>query len=196
MNVVFDDTTELTDEALLVRYGNGDLVAARMLTARLTPRLMGYSARVLGDRSEAEDVVQETMLRLWKIAGDWRQGESKVSTWAYRVTMNLCTDRLRKTKPVTLDAIAEPEDDALSAEQQLQRNARVSALYGALAELPERQAQALSLRHIDEMSNPDIAQTMGVQVRAVESLIARGKRALAKALAGRKDELGFTDDGH
>lgn len=194
MNVALDTTSELTDDVLLLRYGNGDLASARALAERLTPRLMGYATRVLKDRAEAEDVVQETMLRLWKISKDWRQGEAQVSTWAYRVTMNLCTDRLRKTKPVDLDAIAEPEDDALSAEGHLQQKARKSALDLALANMPERQAHAVRLRHIEGMTNPEIAAIMDINVRAVESLIARGKRALAEALAPRRQELGFEDD--
>lgn len=194
MNVALDTTSDLTDDALLVRYGNGDVQSARMLAQRLTPRLMGYAVRVLKDRAEAEDVVQETMLRLWKISKEWRQGEAKVSTWAYRVTMNLCTDRLRKTKPVDIDAIAEPEDDALSAEAVLQHKARTSALDAALAEMPDRQAAAVRLRHIEGMTNPEIAAIMDTNVRAVESLIARGKRALAEALAPRRQELGFEDE--
>ena len=83
------------DEALLVAFANGDAASGRALLERLAPRLFGYATRVLGDRAEAEDVVQETMLRLWKQAPNWRQGEAKISTWAYRVTVNLCTDRLR-----------------------------------------------------------------------------------------------------
>ena len=61
-----DDTAP--DAALLVSYANGDVAAGRTLLARLAPRLFGYATRVLGDRAEAEDVVQETMLKLWKIA--------------------------------------------------------------------------------------------------------------------------------
>ena len=69
-----------------------------------------------------------------------------------------------------------------------------AALQEALMELPDRQRQAVVLRHIEGMSNPEIAQIMDIGVEAVESLTARGKRALAKILAGRKDELGYSDD--
>lgn len=133
-------------------------------------------------------------MRLWKIAPDWRQGEAQVSTWLYRVTVNLCADRLRRKRGVALDAIDEPLDDAPSAEAQLQKGARVAAVNTALAQLPERQAQAVALRHIEGLSNPEIAQIMNLGVEAVESLTARGKRALATILARRKSELGFEDD--
>ena len=95
---------------LLVLYANCDAAAARVLMMRLTPRVLGYATRLLSDHAEAEDVAQEAMLRLWKIAPDWRQGEAKVSTWLYQVVSNLCTDRLRKRRTVALDAVAEPED--------------------------------------------------------------------------------------
>ena len=70
---------------------------------------------------------------------------------------------------------------------------RLDALQAGLNTLPERQKQAVILRHIEGLSNPEIAEIMEVGIEAVESLTARGKRALAKALAGRKEELGYSD---
>ena len=138
MAMAFDAETEVSDEALLVAYGNGDREAAAMLTARMAPRVMGLAARMLGgDRAEAEDVTQEAMLRLWKIAPEWRQGEAKVSTWLYRVGTNLCTDRLRKRRSVDIDAIPEPEDDAPGVAESMIEADRARALEQALAELPE-----------------------------------------------------------
>ena len=190
----FDADKDISDEALLVLYANGDGAAARQLTLRLTPRVFGHAKRLLGDPSEAEDVAQEALLRLWKIAPDWRQGEAKVTTWLYRVVANLCTDRLRKRRGVALEAVPEPEDGAASAAEQMQDRARVDALQAALATLPERQRQAVVLRHIEGFQNPEIAEVMEISVEAVESLTARGKRALAAALAGRREELGYHDD--
>ena len=85
-----DADSEQTDEALLALYAGGNRAAARMLTIRLTPRVLSLAVRMLGDRGEAEDVAQEAMLRLWKIAPEWRAGEAQVSTWLYRVASNLC----------------------------------------------------------------------------------------------------------
>ena len=98
-----DADTSVTDEDLLALYAGGDRVAARSLTARLTPRVLSLALRMLGDRAEAEDVAQEAMVRLWKIAPDWRAGEAKISTWLYRVAANLCTDRLRRRRGVGLE---------------------------------------------------------------------------------------------
>ncbi len=191
----FDAYTDIPDEALLALFANGDRVAAKVLTMRLTPRVFRQAFRVLKDQAEAEDVVQEAMLRLWKTAPDWRQGEAKVTTWLYQVVANLCTDRLRKRRPNdALDAVPEPADDSESVEAGLQNRSRAVALKSALAELPERQRTAVTLRHLEEYSNPQIADIMGVGVEAVESLVARGKRALAGLLAKRKEELGYDDD--
>lgn len=190
----FDAMSDTPDEALLVLYANGDSDAAKALMMRLTPRVLGYASRLLNDRAEAEDVAQEAMLRLWKIAPEWRQGEAKVSTWLYRVVTNLCTDRLRKKRGVALDAVAEPEDGRASVAEGMIESERAVALRAALATLPERQRQAVVLRHIEEIANPEIAQMMDISIEAVESLTARGKRALTAALADRRKDLGYSDD--
>jgi RNA polymerase sigma-70 factor (ECF subfamily) len=187
------DAGDLSDEALLAAYGRGDARAARVLSDRLLPGLWRTARRVLGDEAEAEDVAQEAMLRLWRIAPAWRAGEARVSTWLYRVAVNLCTDRLRRRRGVALDAIPEPEDGAPGAAAGLIEADRMAALDAALMALPERQRQAVVLRHLEGLANPEIAEIMGLGVEAVESLTARGKRNLAAALAGRKDELGYGD---
>jgi len=182
------------DTALLQRYAQGDPAAARVLSMRLTPRVFGHAIRVLGDAAEAEDVTQEALLRLWRIAPDWRTGEAKITTWLYRVVANLCTDRLRKRVSVPLEDVSEPVDPATSVEDQLQNAARMDALQLALNTLPDRQRQAVVLRHIDGLANPEIAQILEVGVEAVESLTARGKRALTSALAGQKEALGYENE--
>ena len=181
------------DETLLVLYARGDAEAARELTDRMLPRALSVATRVLGDRAEAEDVAQEAMLRLWRIAPDWQTGQAKVSTWFYRVTMNLCIDLQRKRRggTVALDDAPDPADNAPSAAEQLVAKARSDALQDALAQLPDRQRQAVVLRHLEELANPEIAEILGVSVEAVESLVARGKRGLTAALNQRRDDLGY-----
>jgi RNA polymerase sigma-70 factor (ECF subfamily) len=194
MDMALDAFSEVSDEALMVRYTNGDPLAARLLTLRLVPLVQRYAARLLGDRAEAEDVAQEAMLRLWRIAPDWRQGEARVTTWLYRVVTNLCTDRLRRARPKGLDDVAEPEDGAPGAAARMIEADRVAALDQALAQLPDRQRQAVVLRHLEGLSNPEIAQAMDIGVEAVESLVARGKRALGAILAGQRETLGYEDE--
>ncbi|MDM7933396.1 RNA polymerase sigma factor [Tabrizicola sp.] len=200
MTMAYDAEAGPSDEALMVLYANGDRHAALALTQRVTPRVLAYAARMLaGDRAEAEDVAQETMLRLWRMAPEWRQGETKVTTWAYRVATNLCIDRQRSRRrkgQMALDDAPDLADGGPTADQRLQDNHRVAALEAALAELPDRQRQAVVLRHIEGLSNPEIAAVMEIGVEAVESLTARGKRSLAAVLSGQRGALGYEDDGH
>ncbi len=192
-----DTLADLSDESLLVLYANSDPDAARLLTGRLLPRVLGYATRLLGDRAEAEDVAQDAMMRLWRIAPDWRTGEAAVATWLYRVVTNLCTDRQRarmRRRSDALEDVPEPADDAASAEAGLIEADRMAALQTALDSLPDRQRQAVVLRHIEGMTNPEIAAILEIGVEAVESLTARGKRALSLALAGQRQALGYEEN--
>lgn len=194
--MAFDDLADQSDEALLQLYARGDRAAARTLVLRLSPRVLGYATRLLADRAEAEDVAQEAMLRLWRVAPEWRTGEAQVTTWLYRVVTNLVTDRQRarqRRQATTLDDAPEVADDAPAAVAQLIEADRMAALDRALDGLPDRQRQALVLRHIEGISNPEIAEIMQIGVEAVESLTARAKRALASALGGQREELGYAD---
>lgn len=196
MDMPRDVMENSTDEALLAAFAQGDSVAARTLTGRLAPRVFAHAMRLLSDRAEAEDVTQEAMLRLWRIAPDWRSGEAQVTTWLYRVTANLCTDRLRRRSRAMadIDAAPEPVDGAMSAAEGLQAKARNDALQAALMQLPDRQREAIVLRHMEGLPNPEIARIMDIGPRAVESLTARAKRGLEALLSGRRAELGFEDD--
>ena len=181
---------------MLAAFARGDRNAAVRLTETIAPRIFSMAVRVLSDRAEAEDITQEAMLRLWRIAPDWETGRAQVSTWVYRVALNLCRDRLRRKsgRAVDLDAIPEPPDESQSATQLLVEADRSAALETALQALPDRQRQAVILRHLEDLPNPEIAEIMGISVEAVESLTARGKRALRAVLQGRRAELGFEDD--
>ena len=185
------DQNAVPSEALLALYAGGDKQAARILMQRLLPRVLSHAQRLLGNRSEAEDVAQEAMLRLWQIAPDWRQGEARVTTWLYRVTANLCKDRQRKARGISIDEVAEPEDDRAGPAEDMQDAARAAELQQAILQLPDRQRQAIVLRHLEELGNPEIAAIMELSVEAVESLLARGKRGLSAALSARREELGY-----
>lgn len=188
-------TDPAAEAALLAAYAAGDADAARILTARFTPLVYAHACRMLNDPAEAEDVAQEAMLRLWRHAPGWDgAGGASVRTWLYRVTANLCIDRLRRKRPEVLPPEADIADEAPGMETRLQNDARRMALDEALMQLPDRQRQAVVLRHIDGLGNPEIARIMDIGPRAVESLTARGKRALTALLSGQRQELGYTDD--
>ncbi|MCV2868794.1 RNA polymerase sigma factor [Defluviimonas sp. WL0002] len=184
---------DCADDDLLRLYGAGDPAAVRMLTDRLAPLAYRVALRMLGDAFEAEDIAQEAMLRLWRAAPGWQSGGAKVSTWLYRVVANLATDRLRRRRAAPLADAPDVADGQQSALAALVERDRAAALNEALLRLPERQRQAVVLRHLEGLGNPEIAEIMEVGVEAVESLTARGRRALAAALSGRREGLGYEE---
>lgn len=182
------------DTPLLAAYAAGDDRAARRLAARLVPPMLRLARVMLRDAAEAEDVVQEAMLRLWKIAPDWQAGRARPESWLYRVVANLCTDRLRGRGRWAEAPEDEPEDPSPGIEVRMQVADRADAVQQALARLPERQRMAVSLRHLEELSQAEVAAIMGLGEEAVESLLARGRRGLRAILETRRDEIGLEGD--
>jgi RNA polymerase sigma factor (sigma-70 family) len=181
--------------ALLLAFGQGDVAAAAALIDLVSPRVLAQATRMMGNRAEAEEIAQEAMLKLWRASKSGEINKASISTWLYSVTANLCIDRLRcHRKTLPIHDLPEPVDPTPAVAQVLLEDARKSALRAALADLPERQAMAVSLRFIEGLQNPEIADIMGVSIEAVESLTARGKRALATALGHRREELGYADE--
>ncbi len=193
MNMAYDAMNDSSDEDLLTLYASGDQSAARELMLRHAPRVLALANRLLRDTAEAEDVTQEAMLRLWKIAPDWRTGEAKISTWLYRVASNLCTDRLRKRRGVGLDQAPEIADETPSVETVLMNADRGQALRIAIDKLPERQKLAIDLRHFQELSNPEIGEILETSVEAVESLLSRARRSLAADMEKHRAALGLAE---
>ena len=191
MTTADDTDPDAADLRLFARYAAGDAAAARAMAERFLPFALRLAARMLGERAEAEDVAQEAMIRLYRAAPGWQPGRARVTTWLYRVTANLVTDRLRRRPVLPIEAAADVDDGAVSPEERLTAAARAAALERALGRLPERQRLAVVLRHVEGLSNPEIATILEVGVEAVESLIARGKRALAAELGGERAALGY-----
>lgn len=183
------------DAELVRNVGAGDARAAEALVRRHLPRMVGLARRMLNDPAEAEDVAQEVFLRVWRDAARWRPGAAKFETWMHRVALNLCYDRLRRRRE-TPDAeagvhVADAQPLASEAWLAQQRAAKVHA---ALAELPERQRAAIALVHFQDFTNIAAAETLEISVEALESLLARGRRALKAALADvAQDLLGDAD---
>ncbi|OSM00154.1 putative ECF subfamily RNA polymerase sigma-24 factor [Magnetofaba australis IT-1] len=144
--------------------------------------------RMLGDLHEAEDVAQEAFMRLWKQAARWRP-EARVGTWLHTVVSNLCVDRLRKRRESALEDLPEPVDPAQNPLAERQRAELGAAIEAAMAQLPPRQKAAVVLVHHQGFSGREAAAALGVSEEAVESLLARGRRALRKSLARHRDEL-------
>ena len=183
-----DDTT--TDEALAACAAAGDQAACRRLMQRHLAPILRYAARLLADSAEAEDVAQETFLRLWQRLDRWPADGSGLAAWLFRVAHNLCIDRIRRRRTVPMDDAAEPVDDRPDAAQDLMRRERDRAVERAIQALPERQRAALLLCHHEGLSNAETARVLDIGVEAVESLLARARRTLRRCLTAAEAEAG------
>ncbi|MFF2323232.1 RNA polymerase sigma factor [Agrobacterium sp. NPDC058088] len=170
------------DAKLVADVAAGDVRAMRALVEAKLPRIMALASRMLGDPVEAEDVAQETFLRIWKQAGTWRQGAARFDTWIHRVALNLCYDRLRKRRELSVAQPSDLADARQSSENDAADTDGGEAVGRALSLIPERQRDAIILVYYQEMSNREAADIMQVSVDALESLLSRGRRALQKIL--------------
>jgi len=178
-----------TDEVQLIeQVAGGDVRAYRQLVDRYLRGIHAFTYRMLGSRAEAEEVCQETFLRLWQHAGRYVP-HAKPSTWMYRIAHNLAIDRLRRRREtsaaVTPDELPGGErPSGIFHERQV-----AETVQRALDALPERQRAAIGLVHYQGLSNAEAAEVLGLGVRALESLLARARRQLRESLA----ELGTAE---
>jgi RNA polymerase sigma factor (sigma-70 family) len=171
------------DDELVRRAGQGDAAAVQTLVALKLRRVLALAERVLGDPGEAEDVAQETFIRVWRNAASWRPGVAKFDTWLHRVTLNLCYDRLRRRRERPVAEPPDTPDPGPAPDRGLLASDVGMRVRRALQALPPRQREAIVLCHYQELSNIEAAGLMGVSVEALESLLSRGRRALKSALA-------------
>ena len=172
------------------KAGRGDRDAAARVIARHAPKLLTVARRMLASPAEAEDVLQDVFLRLWTHAARWQPGRAKFETWLYRVMLNQCYDRLRRRPTQPLEAAAQMADETVSPEVGLDQAALARAVAQALDLLPERQKAAILLCHFQGAGNIEAAEIMDLSVEALESLLARGRRALRLQLAHLRDFVG------
>jgi RNA polymerase sigma-70 factor (ECF subfamily) len=179
------EASAVDDGDLLARCIAGDARAQRAFIEKHQRFVFRTALKVVGDRHTAEDMAQETFLKLLDKLGSFR-GDTPIETWLYRVTVNHCLDHLRrfpaKRRPAPLDAVAEspfegedPEDSALSGERQ-------RAVAAALAELPEKYRIVYLLHHFEDQSYEEIARGERTSVSAIKMRMARGRQMLVAKL--------------
>jgi RNA polymerase sigma-70 factor (ECF subfamily) len=179
---------EISDDTLMQQIQNGDHQAFATLVERYLKALYGFAQRMLGNSTEADDIVQETFLRVWHKASQW-QPQAKVSTWLHHITHNLCIDAHRRKKGEVVDITqVELIDPQQPAHHQQQQDVALQ-VQSALQKLPESQRSAIILCYYQEMSNREAAQVLGMTVSALESLMARGRRKLKTILHAQAADL-------
>lgn len=176
---------DLDETTLVVRAQEGDVHAFEELARRHQDALFRVAVRVLGNRTDAEDALQEALLDAWKKIGTFR-AEAAFSTWMYRIVTNRCTALLRRSRPTV--PVSEVGDDALatseagSPEHTAEIAAEMASLSRVVARLPDDQRTCWVLRELEGLGYAEIAEITGAGETAVRGRIHRARTALAEGM--------------
>lgn len=166
------------------RVRAGDAAAFQRIVDATSARLVRLAARMLGNVSDAEDVVQEAYVKAHRalMTGEF-DGRANVSTWLYRIVTNQSIDamRSRKRRPQPTDTADESTSDLASAEQKL----ALTELEDWMSELPDDQRAALVLKAVEGLTSPEIAEVLQCSEGAVEQRLVRARAALRKRSEGQ-----------
>ena len=168
------------------RIAGGDRQAFRTLAQRHAARAAGLARRMVGSDADAEEVVQEALLRVWINAPRWRP-LAAFRTWFYRIVVNLCLSRRRKPATFSLDEAEEVVDPAPGPAEHLEHQERDRRIADAIAALPERQRLAIVLTYREGLSNAEVAAIVDTSVSGVETLLVRARRSLRNKLGSAAD---------
>jgi RNA polymerase sigma-70 factor (ECF subfamily) len=180
MATVDPQLEQLSDAQLMAGVQQREQAGFAVLVSRHHARCFALAWRVLNDRAEAEDAVQEAFLKIWTHAERFDPARGQFGAWLTRIVTNCALDRRRLVKNVVaLDEAAWVEDDKPRAD----RLAESSDLHLLMTRMPPRQRAAVSLFYIEGFSMQEVATMMQSNVKSVESMLSRGREALKKLLA-------------
>jgi len=172
-----------SDEKLMMSVAQGDIAAFEQLVNKYKRPVINVIYRFIGRQGDAEDLAQEAFLRVYEARNRYRP-IAKFSTWLYKIVTNLCLNYKRRPEPLSLDEISvNPSSNSPTPEVLLESEERNAMIRAAIDSLPRNQRMAIILQRFEDASYKEIANTMGISVSAVESLIYRAKQTL-------KEELG------
>lgn len=177
------------DHVLAGLVGDGNQAAYSVLVTRHVDRHVAFAERVLGGRLEAEDAVQEAFIKLWKNAERYDQTKAKFTTWFYRIVLNQCLDQKRKKRPDALPEGFDVADERDGPDRELHEVQRVQRVRIALESLPDSQGAAITLCYFEGLTNREAADILDLNIKALESLLTRGRKKLAGLLADEAAEL-------
>lgn len=187
-----------TDEELMARFQAGDSSAMEELFARFQKPLFNFFFRMVGRRETAEDLVQETFLKLCRFGHTFRGSHAKFTTWLYSVAGNQCRDYLRHSARRPETSLGELEEnvqenysshpDAAAGnspvEDHLLRLELRAVLQSAIDSLPEKERSAIVLREYQGLEYKEIAEVLGCPIGSVKVLIFRARQRLRERLKG------------
>jgi RNA polymerase sigma-70 factor (ECF subfamily) len=164
---------KLEDGELLSAIAGGDRQAYRALYQRYAAILLGLLSRILGDRGEAEDVLQEVFLQIWKKAGDFDDRRGRALHWLATIARNRALDRRSTLESRRRLAAAPmpnlPEEESPDPADEANMAEEVRHLHRALAQIPEAQRKVLLLAYFDGLSQSEIADRVGAPLGTVKS---------------------------
>jgi len=164
------------DRALVVRIERRDADALAALYDRYSPRLMGLACRILGETGEAEEVLQEVFLYVWKAAGTFDAGRGSVLAWLIVATRSRAIDRLRARRPGERSRLSEAPETASADDVEAASASREweSLCRSAIGELPEDQRRALEMAYFDGLTHQEIALRTSTPLGTVKTRIRLG----------------------
>jgi RNA polymerase sigma-70 factor, ECF subfamily len=178
----------LPDLDLMRRVQEGEMVSYNTLVNRYKDRLFNVLYRMLSSEDEANDLLQETFLRVWqhKMSYDFRFA---FSTWIYTIALNLARNELRRRKKIKFLDIFDFADKLAAKEEKKDTSANLKTLLDAeMKRLPEKYKTAFLLRDVDNLSYEEIAQVLGVPLGTVKSRVNRARAILRTRLKPRLEE--------
>lgn len=174
------------DAMLLARISAGDEAALTLLIARHGRAVRAVAARYLSDMTLAEDIVQETFLKVWTRASSFDPDRGQARSWIFRIATNLCTDRYRRQRLGFFLGFGpddpEPEADQPGQDREYAARQELDRVRTRISALPQRQRMALLLSAAGGLSTAEIAASMQTSPGAVEQLLVRARRTLRAAL--------------
>lgn len=175
---------------------SGDHRAFAAIVERHTDKFFGAAFRVCGRVHDAEDIVQEAFVKLWTKREQWKPGRgAKFTTWFYRVVVNTALDYVRRKKlHYGDDHLAYTADQSPGQDVVMMMSEEQAQLERAIQALPERQKVAVNLCFYEDLPRQEAADVMEISLKALESLLMRGKAALRDRLLPDKIENGKNKD--
>ena len=174
------------DLALIARIKSGDTLALRSLYTRLSGRVMALALKVLGSKPEAEDVVQDTFVTIWRRASTFDPARGSAASWIFGIARHRAIDVLR-ARPVErsagelTEALAGASDDGSPLEDVTQRELR-QRIVSALGTLTTEQRHAIELAYYKGLSQSEIAEATGAPLGTIKGRIRDGMAKLAVIL--------------
>jgi len=182
----------MDDKILLNKISKKDEKAFQFFVEKYHKLVLNVCNNILNNYDDAMDISQEVFIKIYDSVDSFR-GESKITTWLYRISVNKSLNLLRSRKKenrfTSLDVIfgngdkkPDPEDHELKPGENIELEENKKALYFALGKLPEKQKIALSLHNFEDLAYKEISEVMDISVTEVGVLINRGKKKLQKLI--------------